>query len=78
MNLKAKRIAFEVMAVLSLFFGAVVLVFGGLLPVINPGFMEAALSRDSSFGVENAISVAVGISILLFARRCARRAEILK
>jgi hypothetical protein len=76
-NLKAKRMVCEVMAVISLFFGAVVLVFGGLLPVINPGFIEAALRRDSSFGGVNAVAVVLGIFILWFAKWCSRRAEIL-
>jgi uncharacterized protein YjeT (DUF2065 family) len=68
----------EVMAVLSLFFGAVVLVFGGLLPVINPGFMEAALRRDRSFGIENAFAVVLGVLILWFAKWCSQRAEVQK
>lgn len=78
MSSKTTRAMFEVTAVLSLIFGAFVLVGGGLLPVINPGFVEAAMRRDSSFGVANAVAVVVGILILLFAKWCSRRAELLK
>lgn len=63
---------FEAMAVFSLFFGALVLMFGGVLPIINPGFMESALRRDSSFGAGNAFAIILGISILAFAKWCSR------
>jgi hypothetical protein len=64
MKSKTKRILFEAAAALLAIIGAFSLVFGVMLPILNPGFGELHGGNPPFFSIGNL--VVLGIVLLMF------------
>ena len=77
MSLRAKRIMFEAAGILSALLGATILVFGGLLPVLNPGFSRLN-GGGEGFDAANGFACVVGAAALAAGVFCSWKAGRLK
>ena len=73
MSARSKRVLLESAGILLALFGSATLIFGGLLPLINPEFASIN-HQGASFSIGNVVVAGIGLGIIYFAVKCSRKA----
>jgi hypothetical protein len=78
MNTTTKRLIFEIGGIILAIVGAFLLIFGAMLPIINPGFLRSADDGKPSFSIGNWVALAIAILLLVSGFICSRTAMRMK